>query len=227
MIPGYQIQEEIFRSRTRVVFRGIQEQNRNPVIIKTLVDEFPSTLDLASLKREYEIIRGFNSEGIARAFALESYEKSLALILEDIGGVTLRSLIEKRKGNRDSAALANQGDTVLNLHEFLTIGIQLASALSELHQNNVIHKDINPKNIIVNPRSLRIELIDFSISSRLPREDQKVSHPSLMEGTLAYMSPEQTGRMNRAIDLMMNGRNHRPLLVDECAAPEPVEKPST
>src|SRR5262245_38405330 len=97
MIPGYTIQEEIFRGRKRVVFRGLKEPEKNPVIIKTISTEFPSHSDLTILKREYEIIKNLNADGIARVYGLEKYHKNLALILQDIGGRTLRSLIDLQK----------------------------------------------------------------------------------------------------------------------------------
>jgi serine/threonine protein kinase len=78
--------------------------------------------------------------------------------------------------------------------------IQLTEALGHLHTHQIIHKDIKPKNIIVNPKIGIVKITDFGIATQLSRETQQVSNPELLEGTLAYMSPEQTGRMNRAID---------------------------
>jgi hypothetical protein len=87
-----------------------------------------------------------------------------------------------------------------NLINFLEIATQLAQILGELHQNQIIHKDIKPQNILIKPESRQIKLIDFSIATRLEKENPTISHPNYIEGTLAYMSPEQTGRMNRSID---------------------------
>ncbi len=84
--------------------------------------------------------------------------------------------------------------------EFLAIAIQLAAALAELHKQHIIHKDIKPHNIIINQAKRQVKIIDFSISSQLEKENPTLSHPDLLEGTLAYMSPEQTGRMNRSLD---------------------------
>src|SRR5262249_50110270 len=138
--------------------------------------------------------------GIARVYGLEKYQKNLALILQDIGGMTLRSLLDLQKRGEVSSVFDEKSDIRQELIRILQIGIQIASAIGNIHQNNIIHKDINPRNIVVNPETLQVEVIDFSISSLLPRENQEISHPSLLEGTLAYMSPEQTGRMNRSID---------------------------
>ncbi|WP_375501161.1 AAA family ATPase, partial [uncultured Nostoc sp.] len=92
-----------------------------------------------------------------------------------------------------------QGKT-LTLEQFLPIVLQLLDTLHQLHQQRVIHKDIKPANILIHPDTKQIKLIDFSIASLLPRETQEIQSPNGLEGTLAYLSPEQTGRMNRSID---------------------------
>ncbi|MDZ7343113.1 MAG: protein kinase, partial [candidate division KSB1 bacterium] len=176
LIPGYKILEEIHRGRKRIVYRGQRQADRAPVIIKMLVDDFPAAADVASLKREYDIIASLRLSGVAKVLALEQYQKSPALILEDLGGAPLRNLIDSQS---------------IDLGAFFEIGIRLSATLAALHKNHVIHKDIAPKNIIVNLQTQQVQLIDFSISSLLPHESQKISHPNLLEGTLAYMSPEQ------------------------------------
>lgn len=72
--------------------------------------------------------------------------------------------------------------------------------LDGLYRHRVIHKDIKPANILINPETKQVKLIDFSIASLLPRESREIHSPNVLEGTLAYLSPEQTGRMNRKID---------------------------
>lgn len=86
------------------------------------------------------------------------------------------------------------------LTEFLEIAIALSNILDGLYRHRVIHKDIKPANILINPETKQVKLIDFSIASLLSRETQEVHSPNVLEGTLAYLSPEQTGRMNRGID---------------------------
>ncbi|MEO0685005.1 MAG: serine/threonine-protein kinase PknK, partial [Cyanobacteria bacterium J06649_11] len=88
----------------------------------------------------------------------------------------------------------------LKLSDTLAIAIQLADILKELHQHRVIHKDIKPANILIHPDSKQVKLIDFSIASLLLKETQEIQNPNVLEGTLAYLAPEQTGRMNRGID---------------------------
>ena len=87
-----------------------------------------------------------------------------------------------------------------SLKEFLQIAIALCNTLDILYRERIIHKDIKPANIFINPETKQVKLIDFSIASLLPRETQTLINPNVLEGTLAYISPEQTGRMNRGID---------------------------
>ena len=88
----------------------------------------------------------------------------------------------------------------LAIREFLAVAVQLAEIFHGLYLNRVIHKDIKPANILIHPETQQVKLIDFSIASLLPKETQEIQNPNVLEGTLAYISPEQTGRMNRGID---------------------------
>ncbi|MHC5828210.1 MAG: serine/threonine protein kinase, partial [Nostoc sp.] len=105
---------------------------------------------------------------------------------EDFGGISLKDWAVR--GTRQS------------LQEFLEIAIALCDTLDILYHQRIIHKDIKPANILINPETKQVKLIDFSIASLLPRETQTLISPNVLEGTLAYISPEQTGRMNRGID---------------------------
>src|SRR5262245_54402010 len=183
-MASFSITSEVYRGRSRVVYRGRRMRDDQPVIIKTFV-EGGTPPSGASLVREHEILRDLEAPGVARTFGLERHEGSLALLLEDVGGERLKTLI---------------GAGRIDLDTFLDLAIQTASTVPPVHERNIIHKDINPNNILVNRETGRLALIDFSISSRLPSERQSLSHPSVLEGTIAYMAPEQTGRMNRDID---------------------------
>ena len=96
--------------------------------------------------------------------------------------------------------LGNGQSSPLTIPQFIQIAIQLAKSVHPLHQKRVIHKDIKPANILIHPETGHVKLIDFSISSLLPKETKTLQTPNSLEGTLAYISPEQTGRMNRGID---------------------------
>jgi predicted ATPase/signal transduction histidine kinase/DNA-binding response OmpR family regulator/tRNA A-37 threonylcarbamoyl transferase component Bud32 len=184
-IAGYNLIEAIYEGTSTYVYRALRESDAASVIIKTLKAEYPTLEELTRLKHEYQILQASEIEGIVKPLALESYQNGLALILSDFGGEPLTKLVAAKS---------------LDLRNFLQVAIQLAFILAQLHQNNIIHKDIKPQNILVNAQTRQVKIIDFSISSHLSRENQTVSNPNLLEGTLAYMSPEQTGRMNRSID---------------------------
>ncbi|AFY42813.1 ATP-binding sensor histidine kinase [Nostoc sp. PCC 7107] len=185
IILGYQIREVLYTgSRTRV-YRAIRQFDQLPVVIKLLTSECPSFSELLQFRNQYSISKNLPIPGIIHPLALETYGNGYILVMADSGGIALREYIKAK---------------ILSLDEFLAIAIQLANILQDLHQNRVIHKDIKPANILINPQTKQVQIIDFSIASLLPRETQEIKSPNVLEGTLAYISPEQTGRMNRGID---------------------------
>ena len=185
-VPGYSVAAELHRGRKRVVFRATRDRDGARVILKTLVDEYPSPAETSALRREYELLCGLDIAGVAAAVALESYRDRLALVLEDVGGTPLKALVAAGP---------------LDLETFFAVALPLIATIGRIHEQGVIHKDINPNNILVNPATGDVRLVDFSISSRLtPEHRRHPQHPHLLEGTIAYMSPEQTGRMNRGVD---------------------------
>ncbi|MEG4421611.1 AAA family ATPase [Microcoleus sp. LAD1_D5] len=182
---NYKLLEKLNEGLNTVVYRAERKEDRSPVIIKLLRGEYPTVEEIMQLRHEYEISRHLNLEGIVKTYGLENDRNGLALILEDSRGEALKKFLNSRP---------------LELKEFLGIAIQLADTLGKLHDNQIIHKDIKPTNIIITPASLDVKITDFSIATRLSRETQTLSHPTLLEGTIAYISPEQTGRMNRSLD---------------------------
>ncbi len=186
LLKGYQITEQIYSGVNTVIYRGIWQKHNLPVIVKTLKSEYPTLEEITRLRHEYKIRKNLrNIEDIVNCYRIETNQNGVALTLEDFGGLALSKFLTATK---------------INLRQFLEIGIQLVQSLGKIHQNQIIHKDIKPHNIIINPETYRVKITDFSISSRLVRENATPSYPSLLEGTLAYISPEQTGRMNRAVD---------------------------
>ena len=185
-LPGYKLLSlPLHEGVNTVIYRGVKESEPTQVIVKTLKAEYPTIEELARLRHEYKILTTLDMAGIVKAHSLEKHNNGLALILEDFGGKSLKNLIAAKH---------------LQISEFLSLAIHLAQTLAQLHENKIIHKDIKPQNIIINSKTDKIKIIDFSISTYLERENQSLSNPNLLEGTPAYMSPEQTGRMNRSID---------------------------
>lgn len=183
-VAGYRLTDKIYEDSKTIVYRGIRIEDQQPIILKTLRAEHPSPSEIARVRHEFELTQNLDLPSVVKVYELVEY-KGLSLVLEDFGGHSIKDL-----------TLQNQ----LDLETFLQIGIQLTNALESLHELNIIHKDIKPLNIIFNPATHELKLTDFSIASRLSRENQSTHNPNLIEGTLAYLSPEQTGRMNRILD---------------------------
>ncbi|MFE1747703.1 ATP-binding protein [Coleofasciculus sp. H7-2] len=169
-----------------VIYRGTREAELTSVSVKALKAEYPTLEEITRLRHEYKILLPLDIEGVVKSLALENYNNGLALVLEYFDGESLEKFITP--------------PLKTDLNQFLLIAIQLADTIAALHKNQIIHKDIKPHNILINPKTGQVKITDFSISSRLSRETQTQGNPNLLEGTLAYMSPEQTGRMNRSID---------------------------
>ncbi|RCJ26203.1 guanylate cyclase [Nostoc minutum NIES-26] len=184
-IAGYEIFEKIHEGTGTVVYRGKKKQKQQPVIIKLLNSEYPTLEEITNLRHEYKVLKDFTSKRVVKPYSLEKYQNSFALIIEDFGGQSLSQILISQQ---------------LNISECLQIAIALAETLIDLEQAAIIHKDIKPSNIIINVETGQVKLTDFGLSSRLFLEKQTISNPNLLEGTLAYMAPEQTGRMNRSID---------------------------
>ncbi len=184
-ISGYQIIQKIHESSNSRVYRGIREQDNQAVIIKILKEDYPTPEKIRRYKQEYHITHNLNLRGVVKAYSLETYQNTLMIIFEDFGGESLKNLMSYRR---------------FTLEEFLEIAIAAAENLAELHAAHIIHKDINPSNIVFNPETNIIKLIDFGISLNFAKDPYLIEIPQILEGTLAYMSPEQTGRMNRTLD---------------------------
>ena len=191
-IANYKVSTQIYESANSLVYRGIREKDKCPVILKVLKQDYPTPAELTRYKQEYEIARRFNSEGIIKAYALEPYQRTLTIVLEDCGASSLK--LAMNEGIFQVPVIAN------SLRDFLTLAIKIVAILGEVHMANIIHKDINPSNIIFNPKTKQVKLIDFGISTLLTCENPTLKNPNILEGTLLYISPEQTGRMNRSLD---------------------------
>ena len=179
---NYEAIELIHESDRTLVYRGNQLDSKRPVVIKFMRNPYPSFSEFVQFRNQYTIAKNLTVEGIVKPYALERYENRYAFVMEDFGGCSLSAISH------------------YSISEFLDLAIQLVAILHELHKNCVIHKDIKPDNILIHPKTRKVKLIDFSISTLLPKETQSLQTPNILEGTLPYLSPEQTGRMNRGID---------------------------
>jgi diguanylate cyclase (GGDEF)-like protein len=182
----HEIIEQLHDSSRSLVYRARAAADGAALIVKRPNQEFPSFQQLAQFKREYAIARRCRHPGVVRPLALQLHCGRWTMIQEDIGGLALDKVLR--------ACVA------LPLNDFFDIALQLCTALEQVHRQGVIHKDINPSNLVWNAERRLLQLIDFGIAGELPHESQGIVNPGALEGTLRYMAPEQTGRMNRLVD---------------------------
>lgn len=184
-LPGYKIKEEVSRGGKSTILRGIRISDQFPVIIKLLNKEHPSSIEQSTFIREYEILKKITGDRIINVYGVENHNNSVFIVLEDIGGESVDKVLQSKR---------------ISIDEKLSLAIQMANSLIQIHQNNIVHKDINPTNFIWNYKTNQLKIIDFGISAELIRETSQCINLNVLEGSLDYLSPEQTGRINRPID---------------------------
>ena len=186
-LPHYRVQETIHQGTRSVLYRAYGEREGRSVLLKALATRAPSSAEMAALEREHEIARELALPGVVRHLALVPFQdgESTCLVLEDFGGRTLADVLT---------------DGPLDLVPFLAAAEALARAVGELHDSHVIHRDIHPASILYDARSGQIRIADLGKASFLAREQHEPRDPGALADALPYVAPEQTGRMNRAVD---------------------------
>lgn len=203
VLDTYQIGGQIYESSHSVVYKAQRKHDQQPVVLKMLKEDTSSPERIAWFQREYEVTRDLDVDGVIQVYGLEVVQDRWVMVLEDFGGESLKHLNVAGK---------------MRLDDLLQVAIQIADNLGQIHQRHVVHKDISPANIVAVPphgseadiqaverseetaSQWRVKLIDFGIATVLSRENTTFRNPNGLEGTLPYISPEQTGRMNQAVD---------------------------
>ncbi len=186
VMVGYTLLEEVFRGERTSIYKARRNSDGRNVLLKRSGGEYPSSVERQQLEREYTLWRHVNDiPGIIHLLDRDEQGKRLTLVLEDVGGVTLEEVLARKE---------------LSLESFFSYAASLAKTLGEIHRHNVIHKDIKPANIIIGSEEPEVRITDFSIATKVKETLQGSFSSASLEGSLAYISPEQTGRMNRSID---------------------------
>jgi predicted ATPase/tRNA A-37 threonylcarbamoyl transferase component Bud32 len=189
-LSGVTIHSKIYESSASLVYRGTRVRDDRAIVVKLLKQDYPSPQELTRYRQEYDIMRSLHLKGVVEVYSQQNYQRTLVILLEDFGGESLEHWMRNRPETFRPMQLA----------PFLQLAIDLTDILGKIHAANIIHKNINPGNIVLNPVSGVVKIIDFGIATQFNRTNPTFKSPHVLEGTLAYLSPEQTGRMNRLID---------------------------
>ncbi|MRG96151.1 AAA family ATPase [Polyangium spumosum] len=173
----------IHEGSNTVIYRGERDDGQNQVVIKLPRGDV-APRDIDRLRHEYAILKAIDAPGVVKALALEPSERGVALVLEALPGETLAALLRARR---------------LDVPAALTIARSIAGILGGVHRLGIVHGDVKPQNILYRPETGSVHLIDFGLARRMSAKPERVA-PDAIEGTLAYIAPEQTGRMNRPVD---------------------------
>lgn len=176
--------ELIYEGKTHI-YLETNSENDSATIIKYCKQKFPNDIDIRFLLNEYNLGKSIDIEGVRKVYRFENRESSPSLHLEYIDGTTLKNFQHQHQ---------------LSLQEKLSIAIECTHILGQLHQLNIIHKDINNSNILIENETRHIKFIDFGLASKSESWINTNKSPDKLQGTLPFISPEQTGRMNRAVD---------------------------
>lgn len=185
-IQGYTDLMPLHHTGQAELFRGRRISDDLPVLIKVPLTDSANQ----SLRVEYELLTRYRLPGLIGTVALDFLKGNLFTVLEDPGGVLLKTCISSNR--------LKQGAKFLS--EFVDVALQIVNIVESLHDSGIIHKNINPCTFMIDPSSRSVKLVDMSIASIFPKENPQIQNPQIMEGNLAYISPEQTGRMNRPLD---------------------------
>ena len=183
-IPGITIHEEVSQGYRSVLYRGCDDYSL-PLLIKVYKIDAISSPHISQFKQKFNIILNIKSEGFVKAKNIKFCNNDLAIVMEDFSGIFLNDFIIN--GNYD-------------IKKLIDIFIQLARAVGDMHDAGIIHKELNPKNILINEESGTVKIIDYGFASFLTQENEQIYLSEILKDNLTYISPEQTGRMNRTMD---------------------------
>jgi len=184
-LSGYTIEGIIHRGRETTIYRGVRDSDGFPVAIKVSSRPIPTPRDRARLRYEYELLKELEQPGVVRALSLENGSKGLCLVLERLSGLPLDQYLPQ---------------SIPTIRQSLDLAIAMTSSIAAVHSRNIVHKDLKPHHLVFDPATGSITLLDFGIATRLGQVAAQSQGPSGLEGTLAYLSPEQTGRVNLSPD---------------------------
>lgn len=191
VLKGFQNLCLIYESNNSLVYKSIRETDKLPVVLKVLKTKNPNQEKILHYRQDFEITHNINQRNVIRSYGLEETTTGLTLILEDFGGKSLNVWMKEWQ---------KVGSEAFTISLFLKIVQQLILGIDQIHTHGIIHKNICLSNIVFNDSTNELKYIDFGLASYLSRETPIIKSPYVLEQSLPYLSPEQTGRMNRGVD---------------------------
>ncbi len=188
-VPGYEIEQTLYRGPSTLLLRGRRLNDQQSFILKLPTGNTPTVEELSRLKNEYEILGDKDIPGTVRICALIKQETRPMLVFCDTHGISVAEHLR-----------ASKGKPAFDTASFLDIAVQLAHALAAIHQHRIVHNDLKPSNFILNAQTGDVRITDFGSATTLARQDASTLGTVSSGVSLPYMSPEQTGRMNRPVD---------------------------
>ncbi|MFU8788284.1 MAG: AAA family ATPase [Methylobacter sp.] len=190
IIANYRIVSTLYESNLSLIYAvktiGAADSLPATGVLKLSASEYPETNEIERINKEFEFLNLFDNDFIIRAYQSGFHNNRPFIYLEDFSAISVRDYL-KQKGT-------------ISLDDFFLIASSVTQGLAEIHSKHIIHKNINPSNLLINSEQQQVKIIDFTLATRLSREYPLLKNPAHLEGTLAYLSPEQTGRMNRSVD---------------------------
>lgn len=184
-IGKYKVTKELHLGKRSSVYIG-EDEKKSPVVVKLLNRDYPDNHEITKFKNEFEILKSIDSNYTLKPLSFESYQNTVAIVFPHIEYTDLAKLQLSGKYS--------------NLQTFLNISIEICRALSDIHKAKVVHNDIKAQNIIYHPETGELKIIDFGSATMLTHRSFYLPMNQNLTGTLAHISPEQTGRMNRTVD---------------------------
>ncbi len=185
VFQDYTLLEELDGTRWAKVYRAEKTEHSAPVIIKILRTRTPSVSNIARFKQEYEAIRAIDHEGVVQVLEIIEHQDKFAIVTQDIIHPSVETYFETHQ---------------FDLPFFLSVGISIAQTLAVLHQNEITHGEIKPSHLYIDEARKTVKISDFGAITILTRKNSEIYRPDVIQRGLAYISPEQTGRMNRWVD---------------------------
>ncbi|MBP3952508.1 ATP-binding sensor histidine kinase [Bacillus suaedae] len=186
VLADYKIVDIEVQNSTSIMYKGYSTIDNKLVLLKAIRKSNPTPHEMAASIHEFHLTKDLDMDEVIRPIQIEKYLNEPYVVMEYFSGVSLSELLLNEE---------------LEIVEALSIAMKITSAMIQLHKYQIIHKNINPENIIFNRTTGQLKITGFDHATKLQRESQRKSvTPFEIEGRLAYISPEQTGRMNRSVD---------------------------